>query len=362
MTQKEYWYWLCNIDNIGLKKIEAILNYYASPEYAYLDNGDGLKQLTIFSEEDIKRINNSKDTVLIQEKYAKLINKGIYFVTIEDTEYPSKLRNIYNPPFALYYKGALPREEWKSIAVIGARNCSDYGKEIANYISAELAKSGIQIISGLARGIDGYAHKGALSVGGYTYGVEGCGIDICYPKENISLYMEMQEKGGVLSEYGPGVIPRAGNFPMRNRLISGLSDGVLVIEAKEKSGSLITVDMGLEQGKNIYSIPGRINDLLSQGCNNLIKMGAKLVTGPEDILEELLPDYEKSVNEFKKVYKLLETEEKMVYACLSLLPKHLNEIAGETNIEITSLTEILLKLELKNYIKQNRKNYYSYIN
>ncbi|MDF2473332.1 MAG: hypothetical protein K0R21_1114 [Anaerocolumna sp.] len=361
MTNKEYWYWLCNIDNIGLKKIQTLIDYFMTPEQVFYAKEDELKQFSILSETDIGKIIISKDSAKIQDAYAKLSEKGIYFVTIEDKEYPRKLLNIFQPPFALYYKGSLPREGEKSMAIIGARNCSEYGKEVTKYLSSQLARAGLQIISGLARGIDGYAHEGALAVSGYTYAVEGCGIDICYPKENISLYMDMQLKGGVISEYAPGVYPNPGNFPMRNRIISGLSDGILVIEAKEKSGSLITVDMGLEQGKNIYALPGRSCDLLSRGCNNLIKMGAKLVSGVEDILEDFAPKYEKNENELKNYDKLLETEEKIVYACLSLMPKHLNEIAFEANMDIIKLSEILFNLELKNYIKQNRKNYYSYI-
>ncbi len=361
MTRKEYWFWLCNLEQIGLKKIRAILDYYETPEQVFHERGKGLDRINLLTAADKELIIKSKDSAGIQEKYAKLLSKGIYFVTKEEDNYPSKLHNIYNPPFALYVKGSLPKEETATIAVVGARNCSDYGKETAEYLSGELARAGIQIISGLARGIDGYAHEGAIAAGGSTYGIQGCGVDICYPKENFNIYMDMQEKGGILSEYGPGYSPKAFNFPMRNRLISGMSDGILVIEAKEKSGSLITADMGLEQGKNIYSVPGRIYDRLSAGCNNLIKMGAKPVTGPEDILEDFFLNYENSEKELKKNDKLLETKEKIVYASLSFLPKHMNEIAGETNLSIMELTEILMDLELKNYIKQIRKNYYVYI-
>jgi len=361
MTRREYWFWLCNLEQIGLKKIQAILDVYETPERAFHENSIGIDRIEILTESDKQLFRRSKDSLKIQESYAKLVSKGIYFVTKEDDDYPSKLHNIFNPPHALYVKGTLPKDNFGTIAVVGARNCSDYGKEMARYLSGELAKAGLQIISGLARGIDGYAHEGAITAGGKTFGIEGCGVDICYPKENFTLYMEMQKVGGVISEYGPGTHPKPGNFPMRNRLISGMSDGILVIEAKEKSGSLITVDMGLEQGKNIYALPGRMNDLLSMGCNNLIKMGAKLVSGPDDILEDFSLNYEKSEKDMKNIYKLLETKEKIVYASLSLLPKHMNEIAGETKLGIVELTEILMNLELKNYIKQIRKNYYSYI-
>lgn len=361
MTDKEYWYWLCNIENIGVKKIRAILDLYKTPEFAFHEWGRFAEEICFLSDKEKDTIANSRNQRRIQENYAKLLNRGIYFVTIEDADYPLKLKNIFDPPYALYVKGNLPKEDKPSLAIVGARNCSDYGRETAKYLAGMLAKSGIQVISGLARGIDGYAHEGALSVGGSTFGIEGCGVDICYPKENFNLYMDMQKDGGVLSEYNMGYLPKPYNFPMRNRIISGLSDGILIIEAKEKSGSLITIDMGLEQGKNIYAVPGRMFDELSKGCNNLIKMGAKLVSEPIDILEDFLINYENCENELKNYDKLLETNEKIVYACLSFIPKHMNEIAGETNLSIVELSQILLNLELKNYIRETRKNYYAYI-
>lgn len=361
MTLKEYWFWLCNLEQIGIKKTQLLLEFFGTPEEIYRDNGNGLDQVKLLSVTDKETILRSKIKERIQENYAKLASKGIYFVTKDEDQYPSQLHNIYNPPYGLYIKGRLPREDRISIAIVGARNCSDYGRETARYLAGELAGHGIQIISGLARGIDGYAHEGALAAGGSTFGIEGCSVDICYPKENFNLYMNMQNSGGIISEYGLNCNPKPYNFPMRNRLISGLSDGILVIEAKEKSGSLITADMGLEQGKNIYAVPGRCMDFLSSGCNNLIKMGAKLVTGPEDILEDYGLNYKNCKNQLKKNDKLLETKEKIVYACLSFLPKHMNEIAGETNLSIAELTEILMQLELKNYIRQVRKNYYEYI-
>lgn len=361
MIKKEYWFWLCNLEKIGPKKIAAMLDFFGTPDQIFQDKGKGLDEIKILTDADKISILNSKAESVICENYAKLEKKGIYFVTKEDEHYPPRLHNIYDPPFALYVKGKLPEKGKINIAVIGARNCSDYGRETARYLSGELAKAGIQIISGLARGIDGYAHEGAVAVGGSTYGIEGCSVDICYPKENFNLYMDMQKNGGIISEYGPGCYPKPYNFPMRNRLISGLSDGIIVIEARKRSGSLITADIGLDQGKNVYAVPGRIWDSLSSGCNNLLKMGAKLVTGPEDILEDYGLYYENCVNQMKKNDKLLETKEKIVYACLSFLPKHMNEIAGETNLSIMELTEILMNLEMKNYIKQIRKNYYAYI-
>lgn len=360
MTDKEYWYWICNIKTIGTKKIALLSKYFQTPKGIYYASENELKSIPGLTAEEINEILLSKDKNRVIETYAKLIDKGIYFVTTEDCNYPKHLRNIYNPPSCLYVKGSLPSNEQKMIAIVGARNCSDYGRSMAEHFAMELAGHGFAVVSGLAAGVDSYAHKGALKARGKTYGVLGSGVDICYPIENFNLYMQMQESGGILSEYGPGSSPKTYNFPMRNRIISGMSDGVLIIEAKEKSGSLITVDYGLEQGKNIYSLPGRVFDSLSMGCNNLIKQGAKLVTNVNDILEDFNLNCENSNKELKKNDKLLETREKIVYACLSFIPKHINDIACETGIGIGELASILLSLELKNYIMQIRKNYYTF--
>jgi DNA processing protein len=365
MKKEEFNYWLSNIKNIGTKKIELLLQYFESAEGVFDASKRDLEKFKEefafgirMSDADVASIINSRNTENICLQYAKLEKNGIYFVSKEDERYPNKLKNIYGAPYALYVKGKLPGMDEKILAVVGARECSPYGKEMAKYLAAAVAREGITIVSGLARGIDAYAHEGALTAGGITYGIMGCGIDICYPKENINLYMEMQKDGGIISEYAPGIQPYAGNFPMRNRIISGLCDGILVIEAKEKSGSLITVDMGLEQGKEIYSLPGRVTDRLSTGCNNLIKMGAKLVTTPKDILEDFIPNYEQTMDEMKKNNKLLESNGKIVYASLCLEPKHIEEIALQTGLSMDLLLEQLLLLELRGFARQTMKNYY----
>ncbi|SHJ94946.1 DNA processing protein [Anaerocolumna jejuensis DSM 15929] len=358
MTEKEYWYWLCAMLELGQKKKEAILSFFSSPEAAFKEKIENYSSILILTEKDIERIKISRMNGCVEESYAKLADKGIYFVTIEDGEYPEKLKNIYEPPLGIFYKGKLPEKDRINIAVIGARNCSDYGLETARSFAKELARAGAGVISGMAAGIDGAAHEGALMGEGDTFAVLGCGVDVCYPVENFNLYLKIGNGGGILSEYGPMTQPRAYHFPMRNRIISGLSDGILVVEAREKSGSLITVDYGLEQGKNIYAIPGRPGDVLSDGCNNILKMGAKLCTNPEDILEDYIQICKKITKDDKKNDKLLEANEKIVYACLSRIPKHLNDIAKEADLSIGALASVLFQLEYKNYIKQTRANYY----
>ena len=365
MEKAEYGYWLANLPGIGLRKIERLLEIFTDSKAVYEATERELNALkkdgTLpeqFSGRDIETILGTRDKDEIHDSYTKLISRGIYFVTREDNEYPAQLRNIFGAPYGLYVKGRLPGRKEKCLAIIGARECSPYGREMAACLSDAAARAGIAVISGLARGIDGYAHEGALAAGGATYGILGCGIDICYPRENFKLYMEMQREGGVISEYPPGTRPAAGNFPMRNRIISGISDAVVVVEAKKKSGSLITVDLGLEQGKEIYAIPGKATDRLSEGCNNLIKMGAKLVTSPKDILEDFIPNYEQTMDEMKKNNKLLEKVGKIVYASLCLEPKHIEEIAQMTGLSLEVLMEQLFLLEMDGFVRQTRKNYY----
>lgn len=216
-----------------------------------------------------------------------LQEKRIHFVWAGDAEFPDRLRNISDPPFALYYRGRLPKAEGTSVGIVGARLASPYGREQARNFAVELAAGGIQIISGMAHGVDGIAGRGALEVSDDSFAVLGCGVDICYPKENRDLYEALCKRGGVISEYRPGTEPEARLFPPRNRIISALSDVILVVEARERSGTLITVDCALEQGKDVFAVPGRICDARSTGCNELIRQGAGIVVSPKAFLEEL---------------------------------------------------------------------------
>ena len=224
-----------------------------------------------------------------------------------------------------------------------------------------LASNGIQIISGMARGVDSAGQQGALRAGGSSFAILGCGVDICYPRDAIGLYMELQEQGGVLSEYAPGTSPLPCHFPARNRIISGLSDAVLVIEAKKSSGSLITADMALEQGKDVYALPGPVNSHLSQGCNELIKQGAGIVLSPEDFLEELGIWRQKSEEKNEQKNFVLETDENMVYSCLDFRPQNLERLMEQTKLSVSELLDILMRLELRGLIKEISKNYYAVV-
>ncbi len=228
-----------------------------------------------------------RTSVKPEEVLRKMHSTDMGSVVLGEASYPSRLLDIPDPPPVLFYYGDLPAGDLLSVAVIGARDCSEYGKNVARGIGEALGSVGAAVISGMARGVDGIAQQAALAAGGLSYGVLGSGADICYPATNRSLYETLKERGGLLSPYGPGTLPLAENFPPRNRIVSGLSDAVVVVEARQKSGTLITVDMALEQGREVYAVPGRVTDRLSDGCNGLLGQGAQVFLSPDILIREL---------------------------------------------------------------------------
>ena len=243
--------------------------------------------------------------------------------------------------------------------MVGARACSNYGRNMAKKIGKELSERGVQVISGMARGVDTYSQLGAIEGGMSTYAVLGSGVDICYPVENIELYGDIINNGGIISEYPPGSSPEGWHFPQRNRIISGLADKIVVIEARENSGSLITAEWALEQGGDIMAVPGRVDDKLSQGCNRLIKSGAGIVTNVDDILSDLGYNayYEQKKEKAKE--KILEKDFLMLYSELGLQPKSIYELIETTGIVYEKIVTMLLKLQLEGLIEQPYENYFS---
>lgn len=359
MTYKQYWYWLQNIPGIGRKKTAALLQYFSSPRDIFYASEAELIKIGGIGKKDVRNILESRNQEHIKEQYGQMEKKGIRFVTAYEEIFPERLKHIYDAPYALYYRGGLPSNEKKAIAIVGARECSSYGQEVAGYFGRELAKAGFYIISGLARGIDVCAHRGALSAQRATYAVMGCGIDICYPASHMETYMQMIEKGGILSEYPVGVLPQPGLFPERNRIISGLCDGILVVEAKERSGSLISAELALEQGRDVFAVPGRIRDALSAGTNRLIAQGAVPVMDAADIIEYYSIRMPVKQPKVKKSNSLLEKGETMVYASLGLMPRHVDEIAKECNLSVVSAMKVLMQLECEGLIRQDVPCYYS---
>jgi len=286
----KYLYWLDRTEGLGTIAKRNLIEAFGTAEEVYRACDNHLKY--ILNDRKSEILKNARNNVEIDKPFQALLDKNIQMCCYHDTNYPQKLIDIPDPPFCLYYRGKLPDEKIPSVAIIGARECSAYGEYIASELGKTLGSQGIQVISGMARGIDGISQWTALETGGVSYGVLGCGVDVCYPKSNQKLYDKLLIKGGILSTYPPGTKPQSKLFPPRNRIVSGLSDVLVVIEARQRSGTSITVEMALEQGREIYAIPGRITDRLSDGCNKMLKEGAHVFLSPEDLmmdLEEMLP-------------------------------------------------------------------------
>jgi DNA processing protein len=266
-------------------------------------------------------------------------------------EYPDRLRNIYHPPPVLYQQGMLATADEWSVAVVGTRRATVYGKEAARYIAGELARAGVTVVSGLARGIDTVAHQAALDAGGRTIAVLGSGVDVVYPAENRRLMQRIVEQGALLSEYTLGAPPEASNFPPRNRIISGLSLGVVIVEAGERSGALITADYAAEHGREVFAAPGNMFNKSSKGCNRLIQQGAKLVLDIKDVLEELNLNMVAQQLELQAVVPENETES-LLLSFLSSEPLHVDEIIRQAALPVSEVSSALALMELKGLVRQ----------
>lgn len=354
----KYRYWLTHITGIGNVKIQRLLDYAGDARAVYYMKEKELEGILNITKRDITEIVKSRKKWDLEGEYERFLTSGIIMVTREEEKYPKRLRNISYPPYALFYKGMLPKEDRKSIAIVGARSCSEYGKHYAIELGQMVAKAGLSVISGMAMGIDGAGHYGAMLCGGATYAVLGCGVDYCYPSSNRRLYDYMAEHGGLIAEYVPGTQPVGKLFPQRNRIISALSDVVVIVEARERSGSLITADFALEQGKDIYALPGRISDALSAGCNRLIRQGAGMIISIEDFLAEIEVSCSSGDTIAGFSQKVLEKEERLVYSVVDLLPKHIEEILIDTQMDIGRLCSILARLENLKMVREVHRNYY----
>lgn len=353
LSKKDILIWLNSL-NISNQSIERIMSQV-----------DDLRNLWYMTDYDINRLNNispkNRETIIKNrnEDYLKRVlyaleEQNIDVITIYDENYPKGLKNIYNKPLVLYIKGRIIEDDEFAIAVVGSRKATSYGKWATEKFVKDLVSLDITIVSGLAAGIDSIAHKTALEFNGRTIAVLGNGLDIIYPKSNRELYREIAKNGALVTEYFCGVAPLPYNFPQRNRIISGLSLGVVIVEAKGKSGSLITAQHALEQGKEVFAVPGNINSIFSEGTNRLIKEGAKLIMDVEDIVEELYQLKEK-LNRIKKEnmdYSNLSELEINIVELIKEGPIHCDKIALETGINISTVNSILTILELKGIIKE----------
>lgn len=288
LEEKRYWIWLSLINGIGARKKRKLLEKYNFPQKIYQLTKKDLVSSKIMSEDIADNFCNMEIKNSVYKHIEYMQKHNIDIINITDKNYPSILKEIYDPPISLYIKGNKEILSNKSIGIVGCRIASDYGIKAAKYFSYNLAKDGYNIISGLARGIDSYSHIGCIASNGKTIAVVGNGLDTIYPRENDLLAKKIIENNGaIISEYPLGTKPEKSNFPARNRIISGLSQALIVVEAKEKSGSLITADFALEQGKSVYAVPGNINSINSVGTNDLIKQGAIPATCYNDVIQNL---------------------------------------------------------------------------
>lgn len=357
MSDRRYTLWFNRIEAISNMVRVKLLDEFESAEAIYHADRSALRRTAILKYSEIEAIEAAREQD-IDHMWEDLKEMGISFVSIEDKEYPGLLRNIYDKPYGLYYIGTLPPDGRKMTAIVGARQCSSYGYSTAHEIGYLMAKTGCGIISGMARGIDSAAQKGALTGNGYTCAILGCGVDVCYPPENRELYQEIKKRGCILSEFAPGCPPDSKHFPRRNRLISGISESVIVVEARVRSGSLITAQMALQQNREVYAVPGRINDPMSEGTNRLIEQGAQIIPSTERLLEKMTEDSGLVLHLDKQRQPSLNKKEKTVYAAIDYYAKSAEAIMNEVQISYRDLLEIIYSLTEAGLIKETFRNNY----
>ncbi len=343
---------LAALGKIGPVKIKILL---AQAEFPSDIVGWDVKRLTKIpgiSVELARRITDGLDLDYGRRTVEWAEKNGYRILTLVDSSYPMPLRDLYDPPPFLFVNGQLAESDGRAIAMVGSRSATEYGRSTARQIAGELARHGITIVSGMALGIDAASHRGALEAGGRTIAVLGSGIDVIYPRENKKLYARIAEQGAVISEFFPGVDPNPGHFPRRNRVIAGLCRGVIVIEAGEKSGALLTADLALAYGRELFAVPGNLSSRLSVGANELLKSGAHILTAAADVFS-VLPDLKSDyIAPEKPAVEGLTEGEREVFTCLSETPVQLDSVVRQCNMTVSDATSYLLSLELRGLVRQ----------
>ncbi len=350
-----YWLALSLTPGIGSTLMRRLLDRFKTPEAVFHAPQKELLKIEGLGEKVAQEIRKGPLEKVVERELYLLREIGGRVITLKDEEYPKRLRDIYDPPALLYVRGELKKEDELAVSIVGSRKTTPYGRWFTEKVSQELARYGVTIVSGMARGIDSLAHWGAISGGGRTIAVLGCGVDVIYPSENRNLFAKIIDHGAILSEFPIGSPPEGGHFPRRNRIISGLSIGVVVIQAGEKSGSLITANYALEQGREVFAVPGNVGTESSRGTHRLIKEGAKLVESSEDILEEILPQWRRGGEAIPKVEAPkpdLTQEERILYELLGETPLHIDAMIRESRLDPGKVSSLLLDLELKGLVSQ----------
>ena len=358
MTDRRYWLAFNLARGIGPVKTRAVLDFFGDLEAAWRAPASELERAGL-DKRAVRGLLEARKTLDLDKAVDQLAKAGAHLLTWDDADYPSRLKEITDPPPVLYVRGELKPVDEFAVAIVGTRNATTYGKEVARQLASGLAQNQVTIISGLARGIDLIAHQAALDAGGRTSAVLGCGVDVTYPPEARKLGERLTQQGALLSDLPLGTQPSAENFPPRNRIISGLTLGVIVVEAAEESGALITADFALEQGREVFAVPGNIYSKASKGAHRLIQQGAKLVTCVEDVLEELQLQQVTQQALTREALPQDDTE-RAVWEALSHEPIHIDELSRILDLPIPMLSAALMVMELKgmarhvggmNYIK-----------
>ena len=360
MDRSSLYYWLAlnRISGVGQVSYARLLERYGSPEKVFQADLGDLESIEGMRKNTALAIVNFKRAEKIDRELDELERKRVGVLTLTDPLYPCLLAKIHDPPPYLYYKGSPSIRDGRSLAVVGSRLGTDYGIRMTERLAWSLSKNGLTIVSGLARGIDTAAHQGALMAGGRTVAVLGSGLDVIYPPENEKLFEQIVEQGLVCSEFPLGTLPERQNFPIRNRIISGLSLGVVIVEATQRSGSLITARLALDQGREVFAVPGSIESFKSSGTHRLIKQGAKLVENAQDVLEELhweepfKPAKAEAEPQGTAETLVLSPQEKQIWDLLSAEPLHVDQMTRMSEIGISRILSLLLEMEIKGLISQ----------
>lgn len=346
----KYWVSFSRAPGIGRVKLARLQEHFSSLENAWRASAKELEKAGLDAK-TIEAILVLRPKIDPEAEMERLQQYKVKVLTFESPEYPWRLKEIYDPPAVLYVRGELLPQDEVCLAVVGTRKATIYGRQVTEEIVGDLARNGVTIVSGLARGIDSVAHRTAIEAGGRTIAIFGCGLDIVYPAENARLAYEIMGHGALISEYPLGTKPRADNFPRRNRIMSGMSLGVLVVEAGESSGAMITAELALEQDREVFAVPGSVLSPASRGTNRLIKEGAKLVQGYMDILEELNLTIIPQQMEMKGLLPADEMESRLLKQ-ISHEPTHIDDICRSSGLGAAVVSSTLAMMELKGMVKQ----------
>ena len=359
------WFKLKTVPGVGNLLGKRLIDRFDSPQNVFQASPEEILQVDGVTRRHVTAIKTHKMPRWVDAELDLVDRKGYHIVTLNDSNYPQLLQQIPDPPPFLYVSGRLDRSAVK-IAMVGSRNATGYGITTTKALSTSLAALGITIVSGMARGIDTAAHQGALAAGGKTIAVLGSGLEQIYPADNKPLFHRISEQGAVVSEFSLFTKPEGHNFPIRNRIISGMTLGTVVVEATKNSGSLITARLAAEQNREVFAVPGSIQSFKSIGTHTLIKQGAKLVENAQDIIEELTPmiQYDESNgniqgNADEDKLALLTADELMVYEALGPYPVHIDDLARTVSLGSGRLSSILLKLELNDLVQQSPGNFFT---